>query len=141
MAAITAPFSLELTADEDAREATAGTVSTVVLAKMKIFLEDTVGLTKHQSINGSLRNCFRLLMAEVSRRDVSSDDQVASGNYLTASAGNITLDTDLLSIAVGDVVLIVSGTFGSSAGKAQTHMFTETFNQLMDVLSERLAQN
>lgn len=135
MTAITTPYSLELTADEDAREAVVGAVVTVVAGKLKIFLGAAVTPEKMQSIVGSLKACYRVAMNRVLKRGVAAD-VVAFGNFLSATAGSITLAADTVGVGTTDVAVVISQTFGSSGGFAQTHMDTETFDQLINVLLE-----
>ena len=138
---ITVPYSLELESDEDARQAVAGAVVTVVVGHMKIFLGASTDPAKQLSIVGSLRSIYRLMMNELLKQDATATDQVGSGNYLTATSGNITLAIVTAGVGVEDVALVISNTFGADGTQGVTHMYNETFDQLINVLLENLSQN
>jgi hypothetical protein len=129
MAAITGPYSLELTAHEDAKEAVAGTTTAIVAGKMKIYLGTAVNPGMRQSITGTLKACLRVLMSEKARRE-NTGDLVARASW---DSGSVTVETVITNIAVTDVAIIVSSTFDATG---QTHFYDETLNQLLDVFLE-----
>ena len=135
---ITTPFSLELTKDEDAKDAEAGAVATVVAGKVKIFLGANVLANRPQVYVGTLRACYRHLMNERAKRGVAGD-LVSFGDWQNASAGNITIASDIAGLDDDDVAIVLSDTF--NANTVMTHFVTETFNQLMNVLLERTKDN
>ena len=134
---ITTPYSLELTAGEDAKDATAGTVVTVVAGKLKIFLGSAVDPGKRQQYVGSLRACYRKLMAEAEKRGTPGD-LVAYGSAIGASDGNITVEAVTTNVGVTDVAIVVSSSF---AADGRTHKTTETFHQLINALLQKTAAN
>ena len=133
---ITAPYSLQLRAYDDSKDAVAGTVVTVVSNHMKIFLGSAVDPGKRQQYVGSLKACYRTLMAELGKRQ-NATDQVAYGPAYGASDGNIIVTTDTLSVGATDVALVVSSSFTSD----RSHELTETFNQLINALLQNTAAN
>lgn len=135
---ITTPYSLELTRDEDAKSATAGTVSDIVAGKLKIFIGANADPAKRQQYRGTLTNCFRNLMNERAKREITTN-LVASGNWLNAKDGNITLATTTGGITANDVAVVASSSFDSAPGA--THFYDETFNQLLEVLLENTKAN
>ena len=134
---ITTPFSLELARDEDAISIVEGIVATVVAGKIKIFLGANVVAGSPQVYVGTLRACYRHLMNE-SAKKASSADVVASGDWQNASAGNIVLAADAAGLTADDVAISVAADFSTDGA---THFYTETFNQLMNGLSERVSDN
>ena len=135
---ITTPFSLELTRGQDAIDIVEDTVPDTVSASMKIFLGANVNPGKVQSYVGSLRACFRHLMNEQVKRDTEGVSLVVRGDWLSASAGNITFVGGTGQIGADDVAIVVAGTF---ADEGATHFYDETFKQLINGLLERTKAN
>ena len=134
---ITTPFSLELTRDQDAISIVEGVLPAVVVGKMKIFLGANVNPGRPQNYVGSLRACYRHLMNESAKKGVATDE-VVSGDWKNASAGNILLAVNGAGITDDDVAIVVSATFVTNGA---THFYTETFNQLINGLLERVSDN
>jgi len=132
MAAITTPYSLEMTADEDARDIVAGTVVTLVNDHLKIFLGATVPPGKQQTIVGTLERCFRLLM-NTNTRVATNADLVAYGDYASGIEQEITIEGITGNVGDDDVAVVMSDTFTASAN---THMLEESFRQLVNKFLE-----
>lgn len=137
---LSTPYSIELTANESAFQATNGTVSTVVANKMKIFLGSSVDMQRRGSIVGTLTSCFNELMVQAARgADTSTNTKVSRGNYLTGTSATITVEAVTSNIAVTDVAIVVAGDFGSEIN--QTTMYKETFRKLIGQILERSTGN
>jgi hypothetical protein len=134
---ITTPFSLELGRDDDAIAAVEGVVNDIVPGKMKLFLGDNVNPGQAQVYVGTLKSCFRHLMNESAKKGTTAVT-VVYGNWINASAGNITLTDTEASVGVNTVAIIVAAGF---APDGKTHAYTETFEQLIDGLLERVKDN
>lgn len=141
MTAITAPYSLELASDEPSKDIVVGVVATVVATKMKIFLGANVVLTRQQTINGTLRCIYRHMMNELLKKSVANQDNIGFTDFETGTTANVVLDTDILALTDRDVAIIIGADFTPGSQSAATHMYTETFNELMNVLLENLSQN
>jgi len=135
---ITVPFSLELTADEDAISIVEDITTLSVPGKMKIFLGASVNPGLQQNYIGSLKACYRHLMNESAKKGTISVVAVY-GDWQNASAGNISLENDASGVLDTDVLISVAGGFDNGVGK--THMYAETFDQLIDGLLERVKDN
>lgn len=135
--AITTPYSLELTANENTKDAVAGAVVTVVAGHLKIFLGSAVDPGKRQQYVGSLRACYRKLITD-DEKEGTTGDLVAYGDALSARDGNITIAADTLGVGAGDVAIVKSSSFAASG---RTHKMTETFNQLINALLENSKDN
>ena len=136
--AISVPFSLQMTRDEDAISIIEGAVPDVVSGRFKIFLGANVIAGRPQVYVGSLRACYRHLMNEVVRQGTPGD-KIAVGDWQTAGAANILLPADTIGITDDDVAIVVAANFNLASGA--THFYTETFNQLMNGLLERASDN
>jgi hypothetical protein len=134
---ITTPFSLELGRDEDAISIVEGITSDAVPGKMKIWLGNNVNPGQAQVYVGTLKSCFRHLMNESAKKGATGVT-VAYGNWISASAGNITIDSNASGAGFNTVVISVSAGFGSGGA---THFYTETFDQLIEGLLERVKDN
>ena len=138
--AITTPYSLELTKNNDARDAVAGNTPDSVGGKMKIFLGANVDPGKGQSIQGTLRNCLRYILNERGRFYTGSGTYSVYGP-VGAVYNELTLNpSGTLGIGDDDVAVVVSGSFVSLAHGA-THFIDETARQLMRVLLEKTKDN
>ena len=136
--AITAPYSLDLGPHEDAKHATPGTTVTVVAGNMKIFISSAVNEKRTQAIVGSLKSIFRHMMNEDLRKAGGTADFIGFGNWASASSGNITVNTDGTGITTSDVAISLSSTFDNGGS---THLYKETFDQLINVLLEKMKGN
>ena len=90
---ITTPYSLELTAHQDAKEAVADIDSTAVAGKMKIFLGSSVTAANRQSYVGTLKAIFRTFMEKEGRAAVSTN-RFASADAMSGSASTVTIGAD-----------------------------------------------
>jgi len=139
--AITAPYHLILGPNEDAKQAVEadGTgISAVSAGDMKIHLGTTVDTKRAQAIVGSLKSIFRHMMNEDLRKAGGTQDFIGFGNWASASAGNITVNADGSGIAATDVSISLSSTFDNGGS---THLYKETFDQLINVLLEKMKGN
>jgi hypothetical protein len=134
---ITTPFSLELTRDEDAISIVEDVTTLSVPLKMKIFLGADVNPGQAQVYVGTLKSCFRHLMNESAKKGTIAV-VTAYGDWQNASAGNITLANDGSGVLDTDVLISVAGGF---APDGKTHFYTETFDQLIEGLLERVKDN
>ena len=139
--AITAPYHLILGPHEDAKQAVeangSGTV-TVSAGDMKIFINSAVNEKRTQAIVGSLKSIFRHMMNEDLRKAGGTADFIGFGNWASASSGNITVNTDGTGITTSDVAISLSSTFDNGGS---THLYKETFDQLINVLLEKMKGN
>jgi hypothetical protein len=134
---ITTPFSVALGRDEDAIDIVEGTSTDPIPGKIRVWLGADVNPGNVQVYIGSLRACFRHLMNESARHGVVGNE-VAFGDWQNASAGNILIEGDSTSLTVNHVAIIVSSSFAVAGA---TQFYTETFNQLMNGLLERVSAN
>ena len=134
---ITTPFSLALARDEDAISIVEGLIPDAVSGKMLIFLGANVNPGLPQTYIGTLKACFRHLMNESAKKD-SAVNAVVSGDWRNASAGNIVLAGGAGGVGDNDVSISVAGSFSTDGA---THFYTETFNQLINGLLERVSDN
>ena len=134
--AIEVPYSLELAAHEDAIEAVEGSTPDTTTAKMKIFLGNGVNPMRPQVFVGTLKSVYRHMMNENFKHVASNGAQVGHGHWQNASAGNIAIDSGVANIEDDEVAISIAGNFETTA---RTHLYTETFNQLINVLLERTA--
>lgn len=133
--AITAPYSLELTQDESAKNAVAGTLVTAIVGKMKIFLGANVKVGHRQAYIGTLKAAFATLKS--AKGSSVSTVRVISGKWDAGSSGNFLIDTVTTGVTVDDVAIVVASDFGFD----KTHMSDETFKQLINVLLEKTKSN
>ena len=133
---ITTPFSLELARDEDAISIVEDVDPAVVPTKLKIFLGANVNPGSPQVYVGTLRACFRHWMNERGKKEAES--AVVRGDWQNASAGNIVIATGVGGLTDDDVAISISAAFSTDGA---THFYTETFNQLMNGLLERVSDN
>ena len=131
---ITVPYTLELTKDEDAKDATAGTTLGIVAGKMQIGLNTGADVSRLQACIGSLRSGYRRLITDA-KANQSGAAITARGNWADAVAGNITV-ASTLAATTGDVTITIAGDF---AGEGATHFIDETFDQLINKLRENSA--
>lgn len=138
--AITTPYSLQLTKNEDARDAVAGNTPDGVGGTIKIFLGANVDPSKGQSIQGTLRNCLRYILNERGRFYTGAGTYSVFGP-VGSTYNDLTLNpTGTLGIGDDDVAIVITGSFVSLA-KGATHFIDETARQLMRVLLERTKGN
>lgn len=135
---ITVPFSLELARDEDAISIVEGTLPDPVALKMKIFLGANVNPGLPQTYIGSLKAVYRHMMNERFKSTASALPGVGFGDWQSAGAANIEIDAGVGSVTADDVGISVAGNFETEAA---THFYTETFNQLINGLLERVSDN
>jgi hypothetical protein len=140
---ITVPYSLELSAHQDAKAAVAGTTVDTVSGKMKIFLGADVIPSRRQSIVGSLRACFNRVLNDEARGNPGASTICAFGPWASATSGNVQIEQGTTNVAAGDVAIVCSGTFpsGFAANKGATHFYQETFDQLIEVFLENTKDN
>ena len=137
---LTTPYSIEITETQTAAQATAGTTPDTVSGKFKIFLASSVVMKDRQSIIGSLKVCFNQLMFIAGRGgDTTTATKVVRGDQYEASADNVIFENVTTNIAVGDVVIVVDGDFGSA--RNQTLMYREAFRKLISVILESSTGN
>ena len=134
---ITTPYSLELTKNQDAKDAIAGTSTAVVPLKMKIYLGGNVIPGKIQTYIGTLQAVARAMSGKV-LQSAGTGAVVGYGDWRNAVAGNIVLAADVTGVTADHVAIIVSGTFDTQAA---THFYDETFKQLLNVLLEKTSTN
>jgi hypothetical protein len=141
---ITVPYSLELSAHQDAKAAVAGTTVDTVSGKMKIFLGADVQPDKRQSIVGSFHALYRRLMNHVASGGATGNGTICVfGPWDSATSGNVQIEQGTTNVATGDVAVVCSGTFpsGFAANKGATHFYQETFDQLVEVFLENTKDN
>ena len=136
--AITTPFSVELTKNEDAISIVEGAVVDSVAEKLKVFLGVNVNPGSPQVYIGTLKACFRHAMNERFKNTASAGAAYIHGDWQNASAGNIQISTLAVTVGDDDVAISVAGNFETQAA---THFYTETFDQLIDGLLERTKDN
>ena len=141
--AITTPYSLELRADQDAKDTVAGTVSDTVAQKMKVYLGGTTPIPlgnvpahKRQAYIGTLKAAFAFLKTKVGS-NTTAGTKVVYGNWDAGSSGNFTLAAGTSGITAGDVAIIVAGNFPFH----RSGLSDETFKQLINVLLEKTKGN
>ena len=140
---ITVPYSLELSAHQDAKAAAAGIAVDTVAGKMKIFLGADAIPSRRQSIVGSLRACFNRLLNDEARGDTGAATICAFGPWASATSGSVTVEGGTTNVGAGDVAIVCSGTFpsGFAANKGASHFYQETFDQLIEVFLEYTKDN
>ena len=137
MAAITAPYTLALTKDEDAKDATAGSTPGIVAGKIQIGLGANAKPARLQACIGSLDSCYRRLIT-AAKANTGGTALCAYGAWDGAVAGNITVATTFAGTA-DDVSITVAADFaGTSEGP--THFIDETYNQLINKLRENAVE-
>lgn len=138
MGSISTPYSLELTRDEDAKNATADVLPDLVVGKMKVFLGSGINPSRKALWRGALDACYRKLMNEVLKKElVPGTDWVARVVWDRAVNALISLENDTLGVTDNDVAIVIESTFAPNS----THFATETFDQLMEVLTEHTKAN
>ena len=137
MAAITAPYTLELTKDEDAKDATAAMPGTpgIVAGKIQIGLGANAQPQRLQACIGSLGSCYRRLIT-AAKVNTGGTALCAYGAWDDAVAGNITVATTFAGTA-DDVSITVASDF---ADEGATHFIDETYNQLINKLRENAVE-
>ena len=135
---ITVPYSLALGANEDAKAAVPGNDTSLIPGKMKIFILDNANPKRMQSIVGSLRSVFKCAMSERFRAADNATALAGFGPWNHATCGNVTINSDGAGITLDDVGIQLPTDF---AGAGATHMYQETFDQLINVLLEKTKDN
>lgn len=135
MAALTSPYTLELTKDEDAKDATPGVTPSIVSTKMQIGLGTNADPAKLQACIGSLQSCYRRLMT-AAKANQNGAALCAYGPWDEAVSGNITV-ASTLGTTTDAVTITVAGDF---AGEGATHFIDETFHQLINKLRENAVE-
>ena len=136
--AITVPYSLDLGPHEDAKDATPGTTVTPVAGNLKVFIGSGANPKRTQAIVGSLKTIFRTMLNEELRARGGTADFVGFDHWAGASSGGTTINADGTGIAAADVAVSISSTFDTGGS---THLYKETFDQLINVLLEKMKDN
>jgi len=134
--AITTPYSLELSQDQDAKDAIASTTASVVAQKMKIFIGANVLPHRRQAYIGTLKAAFAKLLTEQGG-NTNASAKVIYGDWQAGSNGNFLIEADIGSVTADDVAIIVSGSFQFH----RSGLSDETFKQLINVLLEKTKGN
>jgi len=136
--AITVPYSLDLGPHDDAKDAAEGSVPDTVPQHMKIYLGANVDPTRMQSVVGSLQAVYRYMMSEDFKSNIGAATRAGYAPWESASAMDVTMESGVTGITDDHVAIIVSGNFDQGG---RTHFYTETFNQLVNVLLEKTKDN
>ena len=134
--AITTPYSLELTADEGAKNAVAGAVATAVAGKMKIYLGTNVSPGRRQQYVGVLKAAYVFFKNQKGSKEDTSVKAII-GDWQTGSSGSFSFEAGITGITVESVALVIDGAFPSN----RSHLADETFKQLINVLLEKTKNN